>query len=65
VALASMTAKYVRELLMDRFNRFWQHHAPDLKPTAGYVQDGRRFLAEIDPLIQSLGIDRRQLIRQR
>ena len=33
--------------------------------SAGYVQDGRRFLAEIEPVIERLGIDRRHLIRSR
>jgi len=65
VALASMTAKYTREMLMVRFNRFWQRHARALRATAGYVQDGRRFLAEIETLIDSMGIDRRTLVRSR
>jgi len=64
VALASMTAKYTRELLMSRFNAFWREHKADIKPTAGYVQDGRRFLREIEPLLEPLGIDRRVLVRQ-
>lgn len=64
VALASMTAKYTREILMHRFNAFWQQHAPDIKPTRGYVQDGRRFLKEIEPVIERLGIPREALIRQ-
>lgn len=63
VALASMTAKYIRELLMVRFNTFWAKHKPAIKPTAGYVQDGRRFLAEIETAIDAMGIDRGQLIR--
>lgn len=63
VALASMTAKYLREMLMTRFNRFWQTNIPAIKPTAGYVQDGRRFLAEIETHIDRLGIDRARLIR--
>ena len=46
VALASMTAKLVRELAMGRFNRYWCARAPELRPTAGYVQDARRWLAE-------------------
>lgn len=62
-ALASMTAKYTRELLMHRFNAFWRRHQPQIAPTAGYVQDGRRFLAQIDTLIDRLGIDRATLIR--
>ncbi|MBI1371359.1 MAG: hypothetical protein GC159_01165 [Phycisphaera sp.] len=65
VALASMTAKYTRELLMQRFNDFWLQHHPDTQRTAGYVQDGRRFLAEIDQTIDRLGIDRSVLIRSR
>jgi ribonuclease HII len=46
-ALASMTCKYVRELAMHAFNEFWCTHVPDLKPTAGYPQDAKRFKAEI------------------
>ena len=64
VALASMIAKYVRELLMARLNRFFCGHLPELKPTAGYVQDGRRYLAEITPLIEELGLSRSSLIRK-
>lgn len=47
VAVASMVAKYIRELSMLLFNRYWQQHVPDLKPTAGYPQDARRFRAQI------------------
>jgi ribonuclease HII len=65
VALASMTAKYLRELLMHRFNRFFQQHEPALKATAGYYGDGQRFLEEIEPLISRLNIDRAMLIRSR
>ena len=48
VALASCIAKYHRELLMELFNRFWQSRHPDLRATAGYVSDGRRFLEDIE-----------------
>ncbi|MHB1156006.1 MAG: ribonuclease H family protein [Phycisphaerales bacterium] len=65
VALASMTAKYTRELLMARFNAFWQSYDPSLKPTAGYVTDGRRFLRDIEPLMQKLNIPHESLIRAR
>ncbi len=47
VAAASMTAKYVRELAMGRFNRYWASRMPELKPTAGYTTDARRWLAEV------------------
>jgi ribonuclease HII len=63
VALASMTAKYVRELLMMRLNRYFKAMMPELKPTAGYYGDGRRYLADIEPLILSLGVDRAGLVR--
>lgn len=64
VALSSMTAKYLRELAMIRLNRFFIRTAPNLRPTAGYVQDGRRFLAEIEPLIQEEGVDTAELVRR-
>ncbi|MHC4521660.1 MAG: ribonuclease H family protein, partial [Planctomycetota bacterium] len=35
VSLASMVSKYVRELLMERVNRYFAKMSPDLKPTAG------------------------------
>ncbi len=63
VALASMTAKYLRELYMMRFQRFWSEHAPDVKPTFGYFGDGRRFLGEISPVLEVLGIDENDLVR--
>jgi len=43
VALASMTAKYVRELAMQAFNAFWSARLPGLAPTAGYPVDARRW----------------------
>lgn len=51
VALASMTAKYVRELAMARFNRYWCGRMPELKPTAGYVQDARRWLEDLENVL--------------
>ena len=65
VALASMAAKTVRELLMNRLNAFFAQHQPGLKPTAGYVQDGRRWVSEIGDLPERLQIPRRDLIRNR
>ncbi len=63
VALASMLAKYLREVLMIRFNRYFAALRPELKPTAGYVEDGRRFLAEIEDLIATHGLPRERLVR--
>ncbi len=65
VALASMVSKYLRELLMLEFNRFWQRHVPDLKPTAGYPGDAARYFEAIRPALERLGIAERQVWRCR
>jgi hypothetical protein len=49
-ALASMAAKYLRELSMEAWNHFWQQHLPELAPTAGYPEDAKRFRQAIEPL---------------
>ncbi|MCC6427964.1 MAG: hypothetical protein IT435_14230 [Phycisphaerales bacterium] len=56
VALASMVAKLLRELAMARFNRYWCRRATDLagielKPTAGYSTDARRWLVDAAPFV--------------
>ncbi len=56
VALASMISKYVRELLMARFQAYFAHHAPTVKPTAGYASDAKRFWQEIEPVLPTLAI---------
>jgi ribonuclease HII len=65
VALASMTSKYLRELLMAEFNQFWQKHAPGVKPTAGYPGDAQRFIKDITPVAQRLGIGEAALWRRK
>ncbi len=64
-ALASMTAKYLREAAMRAFNHFWLQHLPELQPTAGYPLDARRFKQAIDPVQRSLGISDHVLWRNR
>ncbi len=64
-ALASMTAKYLREVSLRPFNRFWQEQVPGLKPTAGYPNDAKRFKAEILAAQQRLAIEDRILWRNR
>ena len=63
-ALSSMYAKYTRELSMQAFNQYWQQHVKDIKPTAGYPQDARRFRAEIEDQLQGLNIQETALWRQ-
>jgi hypothetical protein len=65
VALASMMSKYLRELLMEQFNRFWQAHVPGLKPTAGYPGDAARFYAAIRTARERLGIPHEAVWRER
>jgi len=64
-ALASMASKYLRELAMQAFNDYWCTRVPDLRPTAGYPGDSRRFKAAIHAAQSELGIDDRILWRAR
>jgi hypothetical protein len=65
VALASMASKYLREVLMREFNRFWQEQVPGLKATAGYPGDAARFFEEIRPAARRLSIAETALWRSR
>jgi hypothetical protein len=53
VALASMVAKLTRELAMHRFNRYWCARNPELKPTAGYSTDARRWLNDMHQVLDA------------
>ncbi len=65
VALASMVSKYLREVLMGEFNRFWCGQVPGLRPTAGYPGDARRFYDAIRPAAERLGVPEAALWRKR
>jgi hypothetical protein len=65
VALASIYSKYLRELYMHVFNRYWSGKMGKLRPTAGYYSDARRWLGEAAPMLDRLSIDRGMLVRQR
>ncbi|MGB9689275.1 hypothetical protein [Thermogutta sp.] len=56
VAASSIVSKYLREVAMCAFNEYWRRWKPELRPTAGYPEDARRFLEEISPLLEKLGI---------
>jgi hypothetical protein len=58
VALASMMAKYVRELGMLAFNRFWSGRVPGLTPTAGYPVDAGRWWRDAAAAIAATGLPR-------
>jgi len=65
VAMASMMSKYLRELFMAMFNKFWIDRLPGLSPTAGYYTDGRRFYKEIAGQVSELGLDVATIYRSR
>ncbi len=65
VALASMLCKYLREVCMRQFNRFWAGHVPGIAPTAGYPLDANRFYAEIRPAMARLGLVADQVWRKK
>ena len=55
-ALASLASKYLRELAMRAFNRYWAGRVGNLKPTAGYPADAVRFRQTIEPLCGKSGL---------
>ena len=62
LALASMTAKLVRELMMRRFNRHFCARMAELKPTAGYHSDGMRWLRDAEVMLSA---DERATLRRK
>jgi len=64
VALASMVAKYLRELMMLAFNRFWSARVPGLAPTAGYPLDARRWWDAAAAAIEAAGLPRDAIWRR-
>jgi len=63
VAVASMTAKYIRELAMHAFNAFWSSRSPGLNPTAGYPVDALRWRCEARDAIAQAGVRDKDLWR--
>ena len=63
VALASMVSKYLREVMMASLNRHFCELCPDLKPTAGYWQDGQRFVKDLSTQLEAHQFDREKLVR--
>lgn len=65
VALASCCAKYARETCMEAFNAHFARLQPGLEPTAGYVTDARRWLADAGPALERAGLLPAALVRTR
>jgi hypothetical protein len=63
--LASMAAKYVRELYMHQLNAYFRAKVPGLRPTAGYGRDAWRFLAEVDGARRADGVPDDVILRCR
>lgn len=63
VCLASMTSKYLREVLMESLNAFFCNVCSGLKPTAGYWRDGQRFVKDLEAFNPDFLIDTKKLIR--
>lgn len=65
VSAASIVSKYLRELLMDELSAYFASLDARIEPTAGYWQDGTRFIADIDNYLPQLKIDKDILVRSR
>jgi len=67
VSLSSMFSKYIREKIMLCMNRYFARYLPGIKPTAGYWEDGLRFLKDLEEndILQKLGIEKDCLVRNK
>ncbi|MBN1818978.1 MAG: hypothetical protein JW828_16575 [Sedimentisphaerales bacterium] len=65
VALASMHAKYIREILIAAMNRYFVGQCPHLKTTAGYWEDGKRFIQDLARHAPHIQYKPEMLIRSR
>ena len=65
IALAALSAKFTREVLMRRFNAYFASQIPAIKPTAGYPTDARRFLKDSASFRKKQKIADADLIRRK
>jgi ribonuclease HII len=65
VSLASMASKWLRELLMEELNRYFSTLCPGIKATAGYWQDGQRFIEDLHKANFCEKLDETKLIRNK
>ncbi len=64
-ALASMAAKYVRELAMHELNGWFRTLVPHLRPTSGYGRDAWRFLTETEAAREAARVPLETVLRAR
>jgi ribonuclease HII len=65
VSLASMVSKLIREILMDNLNTYFAKICREVKPTAGYWQDGQRYIAELSSSLPASAVPKNLLVRIR
>jgi ribonuclease HII len=64
ISWGSILAKYLRELMLRPFNRYFAGRVARLRPTAGYPEDARRFIDEVEAALgQDGGLERAAWIR--
>ena len=65
VSLASMTSKFIREILLDSINNYFLQRCTGLRPTAGYWKDGQRYIRDLNEGLGKAEYDAQKLIRCR
>jgi hypothetical protein len=58
-----MISKYIREVVMYSQNAYFLDLCQSLRPTAGYWQDGQRFLRDLSEKLPDFAFEPHQLIR--
>lgn len=65
ISMASILAKWLRETFMNSFNSYWLSYNNKIQPTAGYPEDGKRFIKEMRPYFDKSLLPTDLIIRNR
>lgn len=65
ISMASILAKWLRETYMNSFNSYWLTYNSKIQPTAGYPEDGKRFIKEMRPYFDKSLLSPDLIIRNR
>ena len=65
ISWGSILAKYLRELVLHAFNAHFCERVPGLRPTAGYPEDAKRFIAEVRAALGSQVLEPSAWIRSK
>jgi hypothetical protein len=64
ISWGSILAKYLRELVLRAFNRYFAERIPELRSTAGYPEDAARFIQNVEAALgPDGGLERAAWIR--